>query len=296
MFDTEIGPIADGESLAVGPEDYITTGPLFDEDADSVNNLQELVNGTNPNDPLNIDVRVPQVIESDTPGINGDTGVVWADNRISDWRGAELSIDNLMIDRGATRPDGQTGFRWQAVHNGEVLSIIVFAEDAEGGTPVGDSNVVESDDAINIFIDGDNSKLSSFDGVNDFHITIPLLMLTDGTTDEIVANQIDMTDGNLLNDGRIFFGPLSDRLRDNVRFVNGVPDTGQQIYELEIPLNVLDISFNQPFGFDIQIDDDVDGGDIEARYGWRHPSREPDGPDVNNTVNNPSFMGTLILE
>ena len=76
MFDTEIGPIADGESLAVGPEDYITTGPLFDEDADSVNNLQELVNGTNPNDPLNIDVRVPQVIESDTPGINGDTGVV----------------------------------------------------------------------------------------------------------------------------------------------------------------------------------------------------------------------------
>ena len=296
MFDTEIGPIADGESLAVGPEDYITTGPLFDEDADGVNNLQELVNGTNPVDSLDIDVRIPRVIESDTPGINGDTGVVWNDNRISDWRGAELSVDNLMIDRGATRPDGQTGFRWQAVHNGETLSIIVFAEDAEGGTPVGDSNVAESDDAINIFIDGDNSKLSSFDGVNDFHITIPLLMLTDSTTGEIVANQIDMTDGNLLNDGRIFFGPLSDRLRDNVRFVNGVPDTGQQIYELEIPLDVLDISFNQPFGFDIQIDDDVDGGDIEARYGWRHPSREPDGPDVNNTVNNPSFMGTLILE
>lgn len=71
-------------------------------------------------------------------------------------------------------------------------------------------------------------------------------------------------------------------------------DQGAQVADQET--DAIDVTIGQPFGFDIQIDDDVDGGDKEARYAWKHPSKRPDGADVNNTVNDPSFMGTVVLD
>ena len=324
--ETTIGPLGDGNTaLSIDSADYITTGTAFDADADGISNLQELVDCSGPEDPLNVNVSIPALADGTSIGINGISGAVWADNIITDLCGGQLSIDNLMIDQRASLADGETDFYWQAVHNGQSLFIIVYAEDAATATPFGDSNVAERDDALHIFIDGDNSKLNSYDGINDFHITIPLLkrtvpadnlagtLMVDSTGDSTFDDQGNISiitntglsgfapaapaQANHIrdDDGRISFGPLSDRLSGLV-FQNGLPDNDQQIYEIQIPLDALDISVNQPFGFEIQIDDDTDGGDKNARYGWKHPSRQANGPDINNTVNNPSFMGTAILE
>ena len=78
-------------------------------------------------------------------------------------------------------------------------------------------------------------------------------------------------------------------------FENGFFSEGTQVYEIKFPLASLGIQVERPFGFEVQIDSDHNGGDSDARYGWRHPSRASDGPDVNFTVQEPSFMGTAIL-
>ncbi len=70
---------------------------------------------------------IPAVVGG-PPGINGNAGIVWAENVSRDWRGERLNIDNLMIDNGAARTDGNTEFFWQAEHDGTSLFIIVHAK------------------------------------------------------------------------------------------------------------------------------------------------------------------------
>ena len=324
-YESTIGPISENNTLMVGPDDYTTTGINFDADADGSSNLQEVINCTDPEDAANIDVVIPRLSEGAIIGITGNYGNTWQAHPSTDWCGEMPSVDNLMIDQGPTFADGETGFFWQAVHDGEFLYVIVLTEPTSTATNFGDSTFLSRDDSVHIFVDGDNSKLDTYDGVNDFHIIIPLFkrvvpvtespdsLVVDSSSDSIFDDQGNIAvtndagetvfvpaaepEDNYIRDidRRIAFGPLNERLFDNLIF-NNTSFREQHIYETRIALDALDITIGQPFGFEIQVDDDADGGDKEARYGWKHPSREPGGEDVNNTVNNPSFMGTVVLE
>jgi len=50
----------------------------------------------------------------------------------------------------------------------------------------------------------------------------------------------------------------------------------------------------KPFGFEIQLNDDDDGGSRDAKWAWMHPA----GLDSTNdfTWQNPSFMGSAVLQ
>ena len=68
----------------------------------------------------------------------------------------------------------------------------------------------------------------------------------------------------------------------------------QDVYELRIELESAGISSNAPFGFELQINDDDDGLQRDSKWGWKHPARQ--NTDIDNTPNNPSVMGTVVLE
>ena len=147
------------------------------------------------------------------------------------------------------------------------------------------------DDTVEIFIDGDNSKQSTYENSNDFQYLIPLLK----QNTSLANNEID---------GRISIGPFSSDAGLGIRFSTG-PGIGpdgirvarweQDVYELAIPIADAGIVIGSPFGFEVQLNDDDDGGDRDSKWGWFHPSRS-DGEDTDLTYMNPSIMGTVVLE
>jgi len=56
----------------------------------------------------------------------------------------------------------------------------------------------------------------------------------------------------------------------------------------------IDLSSEAAFGFELQVNDDDDGGRRDSKWAWKNPARESE--DRDEATNNPSFMGTLKLE
>lgn len=328
QYETTLEPITEAVRLEVPADQYTTTGIEFDADGDGVSNLAELRAETNPTSAENIDIVIPRLVPPDTIGVNGQTGVIWDRYISQDWMSDLPRIDNLMINRNALRADGNSEFYWQAVHDGVFLFVIVYGEREDIATPIRDSRTATRDDAVHLFFDGDNSKLSSYDGINDVYLTIPLLAQRIPSDTSITAQPVIAADGDYVFDERRFIAvgnsaaPVfveAARVQPNTselvntewllgpqgqapaigltgfKFANSILTQGKQAYEMQIPLANLGIQIGRPFGFEVQIDSDHNGGDSDARYGWKHPSRNANGPDVNFTVSNPSYMGTALL-
>ena len=64
-------------------------------------------------------------------------------------------------------------------------------------------------------------------------------------------------------------------------------------YELRIKLSELNIELEKPFGIEIQINDDDDGGTRDEKWGWHHPEGSDDANDYS--WQNPSVVGQAIL-
>lgn len=328
-YDTTLDPITEPVRLEVSANQYTTTGVEFDADDDGVSNLSELNAGTNPTSAQDIDVVIPRLAASDQIGVNGQTGAIWDRYIIRDWNNDLPRIDNLMIDRNALRADGEAEFYWQAVHDGESLFIIVYGESTDRATPIRDSAVATRDDAVHLFFDGDNSKLNNYDGINDLFITIPLIAARKPADASLGLLPVITDDGDYIFDSQrhiavgdpttpVFVEPAPQQGNTSepengqwsvgpdgeaapldpigFKFANGPYNPASQVYELKIPIASLGIQVGQPFGFEVQIESDHNGGDSDARYGWKHPSKTSNGPDVNNTMQDPSFMGTVVLD
>ena len=284
-FEQTLPAITSNVTLNIGDGQYQDAG--LDEDDDGLSNLSERQANTDPyniNDPGGrIHLRVPLIAASDAPVIDGLYDRIWDMSRFVSTTGAGLGINHLMIDRGPlTRRDGEAEFRFSIMHDNEHLYFFVLGENVEGARLFADSDNAFDDDNLNIFIDGDNSKLAQYDGVNDFHILIPLLK-RDGT-------------GNRGGDAdsRLGAGPSSSSLPADVVFTNCRCEFGQHVWEVRLRLSDMGIVVQQEFGLDLQLDDDNDGDIRDARWGWAHPSRSV--ADIDFTVTDPSFMGTAILE
>lgn len=331
-YTTSLDPITEPVRLELTSEQYVTTGIEFDKDSDGSSNLAEIQAGTNPVDADNIDIVIPRIGPNDGIGINGQTGATWARFRSFEWNSNLPAIDNLMIDRGTLRKDGATEFYWQAAHNGTSLFIIVYGESVDRGlaSPIRDSRTATRDDAVRLFFDGNNSKLNSYDGVDDLFITTPLLANRRPADDSLLLlPPVVSDDGDYIFDERryILMGdpaapsyiePAATQGNDidlpNTEWVLGPPgqapsvnldgfdfshspnSQGTQVYEFKFPLAGLGIRVGQPFGFEVQIDSDHNGGNSDARYGWKHPSKGTNTEDINYTEQNPSYLGTVVLE
>jgi hypothetical protein len=273
-------------NLEIQQSDYVTSGSNFDEDGDLFSNLTERNEGSDPNDasstPFNLpDVRIQQIDRLDAPRIDGLYDPSWNQATFRDIDNDLLHINNLMIDQGALREDGHmtNEMRWFAMHDDAFLYIFVLGENvADKPIPLRDSFEVWQDDTLNIFIDGDNSKDQTYDGIDDRQILIPLL--TDPS--------------NLTNNSTFYVTGFNSAAIPEFEFATCRCTSEQHTWEVQLRLSDFGIVKNQSFGIEIQLEVDHDGGNRDAKWGWFHNSRVDE--DVDNTWRNPSFMGTATVE
>ena len=276
--------VTDSVNLNLESDGYTTEGTNFDRDSDGFSNLAERQAGTDPtgsDDSPNsiVDVRLNRVDPSQAPVIDGLYDDIYTTAaQFQDDRGEPLNIDNLMIDQGALRPDGETEFRWFGMHDDTFLYLYVLGENVAIANPVRDSTDIFRDDSIDIFIDGDNSKGANYDGVDDRHLLIPLLTDPDNLSGS--------------NSTAFVMGPNSASLPP-IEFATCLCTSEQHTWEIKLPLAGFGIVKDRPFGLEIQFNLDHDGGRRDVKWGWFHPSRVDE--DVDNTFQMPSFMGTAVI-
>ncbi len=249
-----------------------------------------------PTEPT-VDVFIPRIAASLAPDIDG-LGVTvdanglftgeWASAAYLGTSGAPLRISNLMIDAGTDEVGAVEYRKWAAMHDGEYLYIVVTVED-DGARFRDSDDLVWEDDSLELYIDGNNSKLTTYDGVDDFQFTFPVR----GPGGSKQAVDSGETTGQ--------FNPSSDDA--DIDFATGPgdgprglrrPNFEQDVYEIRIELDSVGIAVNQPFGLELQINDDDDGELRDGKWGWHHPPRV--NVDVDETFQNPSIMGSARLD
>lgn len=245
-------------------------------------------------------VIIPRISAADAPDIDG-LGVAelardgsllgeWADAVQFDINGDPLSVNQLMIDNGADEDNGDPHRRWAAMHDGTRMYVLVLVDDV--GLRFGDSGIRPwADDSVELYIDGDNSKLRTWGDDDDFQYIIPV----------VTANG----DANLSDDngGRFILARQSSIIDIDLEFATG-PGIGpdgiqarrfeQDVYELSFNMEDAGIELGESVGFELQINDDDDGDEREAKWGWFHPART--NTDTDTTFQDPSVMGTIVFE
>ncbi len=262
-------------TLAINGTDFITN---LDADSDGDTNLRELVRGRNPT--LLADFMVPRVA---TPPL--------IDGRFSDpvWRGTLGQTDGLLINRlisaDETGFEPQDGLRsdWVAVSDGEYLYVAVRVLDSATHFDSG----VEwwKDDGVELFFDGDNSKLPDYDGVNDFHMNIrvqDLALIRGARSVELPSNLLF----ELSTDG--FDSDISSGVFPSDINQDGATDTGFNL-EISIPLAEIGVTLNQPFGINVHFNDDDNGGDRDGKFVWIGEL------GLDRDYLDPSSMGTAVI-
>jgi len=168
--------------------------------------------------------------------------------------------------------DGARPGEWFATHDNENLYLRYVVRNEFNSSDniqvFRDSSDARDDDSIDIYIDGDNSKATSYDGVDDFHVTVAIL-------DDSSQSQNGPNSAGSLE---LTFGSTITESRRSLSW-----------YEVQIDLESAGIVVGRPFGFEIQLNEDDNGGARDAKYGWF----EPTGSVVADS--NPSVFGTVLL-
>ncbi|RFM28215.1 T9SS C-terminal target domain-containing protein [Deminuibacter soli] len=145
------------------------------------------------------------------------------------------TISNVTIGSGANLSG-----KWRALYDNTNLYVLAEVNDI---TKMNDSggNWWE-DDAVEIFIDGDNSKTATYDGANDFQL------------------------GFRWNDNTVHVGGNSVTRTTGINFSMYATGTGYNL-EAVIPWSTIGVtpSIGKPIGFEVQIDNDNDGGTRDAQ-------------------------------
>lgn len=293
-YAADIGPFATDQTISLGAVDYQSAA--FDDDNDGLSNLEERRN--DDYDPLNAaipgggsvpDVSIPRISTDAAPTIDGRYDAIWDQAVFTDTAAESLAINNLMRGSDPLRGNGNTEYSWAALHDGVSLYLFVSLEESAIATPTSDSTTAFADDAVEVFLDGDNSALAAgYDGVNDYQIILPMYKL--GFENPWVDNNRSDVDG------RVVIGNLSAALPPSLEFHTCYCDGGRHTLEFKVNLADVGITVGDMFGIEIQYDDDRDGGDRDTKWGWKHPAKADGGADVDGTASNPSLMGTARLQ
>lgn len=286
-YTTTLPNVSENRAIEIRTQQYVTAStaarplPELDIDNDQQSNLAERLAGSRPNDPNDVPSVVTILYNETAPVIDGRYDSLWSNAQFLDQQRNALNIDELMLDDGVTVPGENREYRWAGMHDGEHLYLLIFAEKGDQQTPFGDSVLAYNDDAIDIFWDGDNSKLASYDGVDDFQAIIALLSNAgDGT-----PNQSGSADT------RFELGDRSAPIDDAAfEFAVCLCAGDQQIYEVKLDLAAAKIPVDSTFGFEIQLNNDVNGGVRDAKWAWFDKS------GADNTWRFPLRMGTARLE
>ncbi len=173
-------------------------------------------------------------------------------------------IDNLLLAPVPRYQDGAGYSEWWVMHDGTNLYIRIRVSNDSLRNVIIDSEFPWHDDSVELFIDGDNSKGESYDGINDYQVTL----LPDNDT-------LPVFPGDIPQDLRIFH--------------RAGGTTGTYDVEITVNLESAGIEIGKPFGFDLHINEDDNGGDRDAKWGWFEKS------GFDRSWISPSRLGTLLL-
>jgi hypothetical protein len=173
------------------------------------------------------------------------------------WNNAPAgSLDKVVL---GTMPPDFAGSRWRALYDNTNLYVLVEVKDANKRND--SNNHWWEDDGVELFIDGDNSKGGPYDGINDFQYAF--------------------------------------RYADLQRHLGGNPPNSEagvtfEIYEVTggynlevmIPWSTLRVtpSAGKFIGFEIEVNDDDDGGNREAQLAFASTSGAHASPSLFGTV------------
>ncbi|MDO6460229.1 sugar-binding protein [Granulosicoccaceae sp. 1_MG-2023] len=243
----------------------------YDEDGDGMANI-------NDPSPLVAGEPEPDLVIEAVESVSYDP--VESEGRAPSGISTPNRIENVMIGADVYEEVFDSFDLWGAVHDGEYLYVRVSSADTQPWSDSGDD--IWHDDAIEIYWDGNNSKGNTYDGVDDARIIIPAEDRSSGQARAMMGANSFTTE---VPDGFWWFSKCS---KDS-DFGTWTCD-----YWVTIPLKAAGITVGKPFGFDVHIHDDDDGGKRDSKRGWYHPASS--GKDIDYTPVNPSYMGTLVLE
>ncbi len=174
------------------------------------------------------------IVETTTaPTIDGSVDGVWASTN-------SYSIANIII--GTVTDDSDLSGTWRALWDSTNLYYLVEVTD---DTLNNDSNNAWDDDSVELYIDADNSKGTSYDGVNDYQYVFRY------------------------NDGTIHLGSSSATNTEGIDFTIVATANGYN-FEVSIPWSTLGVTAAQGslIGTDVHVDDDDDGGSRDGKKAW----------------------------
>ena len=198
-------------------------------------------------------VRVNQNLPVPAPAIYYANGNITIDDNIEAlWLNTpHMEINNVTV--GLRTPDFYA--QWKAMFDETNLYVLVEVND---NTLLNDSGAEwYKDDCVEMFIDGDNSSGSSYDGINDFQY------------------------GFRWDDDEIQLGNNSVSNTNGINHLLYATEVGYNL-EVSIPWSTIGVtpSAGSVIGFDVAIDDDDNGGDRECAIAsifttdnaWHDPS------------------------
>ncbi len=251
-----------------------------DADGDGVGNVADFDDDNNgiPDNQDNSIVVIP--FSNRIPTLDGAYGWwEWSDAGYSDNKGNTLHINHLMLDNTGTHQDGtgETDWYelngssyWRAKHDGTNLYVLIVVTKEPFFERINDSADIWQDDAAELYFDIGNDKATAF-----------------GNDDYQRIYRYEHNDANNILDG-FYSAPGLDGYHRTSRAMEMAGQT-RSIYEIQVNMASIGLSPEQMFGLDVQINDDDDGGDRDAKWGWFAPSFQ------DESWRNPSLYGTAIL-
>ncbi|TPN84649.1 sugar-binding protein [Aquimarina algicola] len=202
--------------------------PCNDEDPNTTNDVE---NG-------NCNCKGTTINQSEQEICNLNMGIT-IDGSDSDWSQNSYSLSNKIL--GNVTSDDDLSAKFKAQWDSEYLYILV---DVSDDILKNDSEKPHQDDSVEIYIDGDNSKNSSYDQ-NDHQLVFEY------------------------NNQTVYHYPKNQQNPTGITFAQTTTDSGYMI-ETKIAWSFIGIdpSINNKLGLDIHINDDDNGGDRDRKTSW----------------------------
>jgi len=197
---------------------------------------------------LSVAAEVPQ---ADTaPSVDGSVDDAWS---------ATTAHEFQHVLQGSVDGDFDLSGDWRANWDDEALYLLVDVTDDAAAS---DSSAAYQDDSVEVYVDADNSKGSSYDGTNDFQFTFP-------------------------RDGGELGGQQPTSVED-LEWAVGETDDGYHL-EAAFPWSMLGVTpeSGHVLGFDVHVNDDDTEGDRDAKISWF--------AEEDNSWQNPSLFATVRL-
>jgi hypothetical protein len=185
---------------------------------------------------------------------------------------------NRWIDPGSSPMD--TSAAWTARYDADNLYVIV--EIVDDSVVAAESTDAWEDDALALFLDGNNSKSGSFDGEDDVKL---IFTLTDSVGGVAVA----------LGDGAASAPSGTDI--SGVEAAVAITDAGWNL-EAKIPLSVIALPPvpGATFGVGFNIRDDDDGGDADGTLTWSGAAVYDEATHLMGTAQLYSLNEAVVME